>query len=346
MRILDELKRDRSTDTGLSLVDGDPINSVGDLPEHAVEIHVLGDASLASAFVDGLRVAGTRNALVWTWQAGDLSANRTVIVARLDEPRPDAETWRDAVKVVEHARSSLDSDTISRHNKESIEQRDREYEALRAKTLPIRQAAEAAGLKVTGIFSGCVRTNEIDISFGDAGFSTRIMYIERPLTLTGEKIDAIFAESAAACGVKYDTEEREFAAGPFASLDDAIASAASFRAAEAACKKAFKAEYDAAFVASMRMTPSRRRFLAAGAEHGFRLRSVRCSTSAWAGPHKAGPSEYHALVRIGWIRFKGPIGEVTEAGLAAMAGKPAAKAEVGTEADPDPDDGLASVCGP
>ncbi len=68
-----------ATDTGLSALSGAEIEDAYALPDCQVELHTFRSSDAAGAFVAGLELAGSRNALAWTWQPGaDQHANRTV----------------------------------------------------------------------------------------------------------------------------------------------------------------------------------------------------------------------------------------------------------------------------
>jgi hypothetical protein len=83
-----EIFADRQARTGLSALSGLPVESIADLPPWLVEIHLFRGSAEAEAFVAGLEAAGSGNALSMTGRRNPC-LNRTVILGRLDTPRPE-----------------------------------------------------------------------------------------------------------------------------------------------------------------------------------------------------------------------------------------------------------------
>jgi len=296
--ILDQLLSDPDTETGFSLVAGGSLR-IDELPEHRIELHVFETSDAAGAFVSGLTLAGNKNSLAWTWQPKTRDSNRAVIVARLDQARPAGDSLAEIVPVIAHDEAQYDRDERQSSLKR-IEERDRQWHAqVEAKTQSLRTALEAAGHSVTQYGANWVRTGYQTFSIEDGVYTARCGDQHEG---SDHEVRFRYGEAAAAAGVAYDPEEHDFSAGPFDGPQEAAASVNRLREAVQLAKEMRKAAWHAAFVASMKITASRRRFLTAAAEGGISITYHRAQLRAYAGNEIVGPSEFQKLVKVGWIR--------------------------------------------
>jgi hypothetical protein len=83
-------------------------------------------------------------------------------------------------------------------------------------------------------------------------------------------------------------------------------------------QKALADEVRARFMASLKMTASRKRFLSGASEFGVWPRLMRGSTSFSAGGQTIGQTEMNILLSAGWIAKCERDYVVTEAGSAAL----------------------------
>lgn len=314
--------RDRSSATGLSLLSGDPIQRVDDLPDFKIELHRFRGSDAAGAFVAGLEIAASRNTLAWTWDKGsDSEANKTVILARLDERRPDAVTVREALAEIRHDDSSYDQEAqraaMARHWSRQQEDSQRADE----RTSELRKVAKAAGYSIHGYGQDWVRIGPALVSMTKD--SLVVSMDDEHNDSTNEALRARYHE-AAGDGFRYDPKELQFVSSPIRGEVEALAVIRAMEGAVARCAEIRKEAWRAAFVARMKMTGPRRRFLSAGCESGIHISTgPRNSFGAYAGGIKVGQAEFNDLVMVGWIERRGMKAVVTEAGMAA-AGLPGA----------------------
>ena len=321
-----KLFRNPEAPTGLSLASGSPVAGPGDLPDHRVEIHVFKDGDTAVAFMAGLELAGNPNSLAWSHEPGDESANRTVLVARLDEPRPEGATLDECLPVRSHARTDHDLHAREAAMRRLQAERSEAYARERAITEPLREALRAAGIRVEDPGNGWVRTDLATFEMTPSGIQAEFEDLDDHGD--PEPIRARSDEAAAAAGFRRTDAMREYAGGPYPGPAEAVAAHAAFAVLCAAIAEIRKDEHQKSFMARMRVTPARRRFLTAAAEAGISLSTRRNHLEARAGGNVAKATEFGELKRAGWIRQVDRFtAEVTTegleaAGLAAAAPRP------------------------
>ena len=309
-----------NTATGLSVLSGSAIDDVSDLPDCQVELHTFRSADAAGAFVAGLDLAGSRNALAWTWQPGpDQQANRTVIVLRLDEPRPEATNIEVAIRLVGHNETCHES-TAQAAAMEKLQERRRHDDAeARAGTASLRAAGKVAGFETYGFASDWVRMGPGIVSFERDGM---VVSVADGHEGNDPSVRDRYAELAPP-DARYDPQERCFVSRPLNNDAEVVRTLRSFQEAVLACAQLRKEAWHATFVASMKMTTPRRRFLSAAAEGGISLAYRRNNLQASAGSLVIGATEFSMLERVGWIRRDGMRALVTDDGLAAADLTPA-----------------------
>jgi hypothetical protein len=311
--------------TGLSSCEGEPVRVPSDLPDHRIEIHRFTDENGASAFVAGLSLAGNPNKIAWDHETGTREQNRSVIVAKLDEPRPEGSDLAACLVVVEHRRGGHDQRDFEASMRRIHAERDAGCAAARERTAALRSACEAAGIRFEDASGGWVRTDHA--TFEPGGGSVRASFAEHDRLEETQTIAARKAEAAQAAGFRPGEGRGEYEGGPYPDAASAVAAHLSFGKLCETFDAIRKEEWQKAFMAGMRMTPSRKRFLAAAVERGrIELYRHRNNLRASAGGIEVKAGEYGDLLRAGWIESTGPHeAQVTPAGREA-AGLPEAAA--------------------
>lgn len=311
MRIL----RNRDSATGLSRLSGEPIERVSDLPEHRVEIHAFVDAEAAAAFVAGLGIAGNPNRIAWTWEPGDSEANRTVLVARLDEPRPDGATVAECLPRIGHGRTGHDSRAHGEAMARIHAERDRAERAGAERLAPLRGALRDAGIEMHRHGNDWIAAGEATFHLRPDGI--RCEFHDHDDHGDAEAIVEACREAALASGFRRTDGRGEYLGGPYASPSEACAAAAAFHALLPRFEGIRKAARHEAFMAGMKVTAARRRFLAAAIENGATLWNQRGNPQARAGGETIKASEIQQLKRAGWLREEGRSLMVTPEGAEA-----------------------------
>lgn len=309
-----------NTATGLSVLSGSVIEDVSDLPDCQVELHAFRSSDAAGAFVAGLELAGSRNALAWTWQPGaDQHANRTVVVLRLDEPRPSTRDVESAVRQVGHDQVRHES-TAQAASMEALQARRREADAeANRRTASLRAAGKVAGFEIYGFASDWVRMGPGIVSFEREGM---VVSVADGHEGNDPSVRDRYGELAPP-DAGYDAQEHCFVSRPLNNDAEVIRTLRAFQDAVLACAILRKEAWHAAFVASMKMSPPRRRFISAASENGVVLAYRRNNLQASAGGLVIGATEFSMLERVGWIRRDGMTASVTDEGLAAAELHPA-----------------------
>lgn len=309
-----------NTATGLSVQSGNEIDNVSELPDCQVELHTFRSSDAAGAFVAGLELSGSRNTLAWTWEPGAYQrANRTVVVLRLDEPRPEASDVESAVRHVGHDQVHHEA-TAQAASMDALQARRREAQAdADRRTSSLRLAGKVAGFEVYGYASDWVRMGPGIVSFEEEGM---VVTVADGHEGNDPSIRDRYAELAPV-DTRYDPEERVFVSRPLNNDAEVVRTLRAFQDAVLGCALLRKEAWHAAFVASMKMNPPRRRFISAAAENGVTLAYRRNNLQASAGGLVIGATEFSMLERVGWIRRDGMTASVTDEGFAAADLNPA-----------------------
>jgi hypothetical protein len=319
----DHLRRDPQSATGLSFVQGDPVNSVDDLPAHHVEIHAFRDADRAQAFVEGLGYAKA-NGIAWTWEPESPVGLRRVLTARLWEDRAAGGGIVDVVPLVEHGsndfeyRARVAAD--ARRAADDVARR----EGDRVRMQPLREAFAAAGIAVGQSALDWVRAFDggVTIQFRPdgryavdcgGGFNRRE---------GDEELIARYAAHAAACGFFLDpASPRELQTVLVDGAAEAVETARRMSETVGGFGDIALRFWHERFMETMRVTPTIRKFIAGAAKDGVSISFLRRNLQARAGGVLLKRSEVSRLVSAGWLEsddqyFPGKIA-VTKAGLAA-----------------------------
>mgnify|MGYP001037996562 CR=1 FL=1 len=309
-----------ATDTGLSALSGAEIEDAYALPDCQVELHTFRSSDAAGAFVAGLELAGSRNALAWTWQPGaDQHANRTVVVLRLDEPRPSTRDVESAVRQIGHDQVHYES-TAQAASMEALHARRREADTEASRrTSSLRAAGKVAGFEIYGFASDWVRMGPGIVSFERDGM---VVSVADGHEGNDPSVRDRYAQLVPP-DARYDPQEHCFISRPLNNDAEVVRTLRAFQEAVLACAVLRKEAWHASFVASMKMTGPRRRFLSAAAESGISLAYRRNNLQATAGGLVIGATEFSMLERVGWIRRDGMRALVTDDGLAAADLTPA-----------------------
>ena len=286
--------------TGLSRQAGDPVTAPDGLPDHRVEIHVFRNGDAASAFVDGLALAGNPNKLAFDHEHGSEDDNRTVLVARLDEPRPPGTSLADCLPVIRHEALDLDHRARQEAMRRIVARRDEGARVQAGRTQGLREAFAAAGLAFQDAHGGWVRTDLATFQPTDKGIEAEFRDAEDhgDPPVIRERAEAAAREA----GFRPLPGHGEYEGGPYADPAAAVAAQVAFAGLCEAIVAIRKEEYQRAFMARMRATPSRRRFLAAAAEEGLAIWNHRGNLQGTAGGVTVKATEFLALERAGWIR--------------------------------------------
>ncbi|GJD87746.1 hypothetical protein BHAOGJBA_1251 [Methylobacterium hispanicum] len=325
--VLNRLRRNRMSATGLSFVEGELVDDPARLPEHLVEIHVFDDANRAQAFVDGLRYASA-NGVAWTWEPGGEVGNRCVLTARFAEDRPPGGTLSETVPVIEHARNDWDARDRAERDRERRVDQERRREAEMRLMQPLRAAMAEIGLGVAEGAQTWVRCSgsgstiqlaadgwyEIDC---DAHLNRRDG--DDPLMLR-------YVAHAAENGVVFDPEQLELRCARVFAPAEAAAAARLLGEVQADFGPIAKAYWHERFMETMIVTPRIRAFLE-GVERGeASIDIVRRNPQIRAGGVVMKRGDISRLAAAGWIdtdhaHFPSAVG-ITPAGVEAIGPRP------------------------
>jgi len=315
-----EIFRDRENRTGLSVAGGEAIEDVSQLPEFRIEVHVFINADAASAFVSGIELAGIGNNLVYDWQTGELGSNRTVIVGRLDEMRPDG-NLEEAVRIVCHKPSGLDGKAISDHLEQRSRQLRAEEERERKEAAVVGQALAELNLSGWETGRGWCR-----FTIGNAiGVSVSWSKLKGPFKvevaiddlLQGYiDVSADLASVAEKHGYRLDKFDAclvDEGVPDLALLGERLGKVATVLEA---CRTRREKVYHEDFVIKTKMTASRRRFLEVAHRFGIsRFHKPRSGARFKAGDLEIGQAEISTLLKVGWIEENGRGYSVTPKGI-------------------------------
>lgn len=321
------IRRDRGNPVGLSMRDGEPLESLDDLPDHRVVAHVFPDADGAAAFVAGVRLLGTRNAVDVCWHVGDTVSNRVVFVAYFDEPRRVVADLSDAVETVSHAPTGHDGEAIARTNRESSERNRLEREETLRLAQPVREAVAAAGYgqgsSYRGSFSFGDREHSMSVEWKDEAGPWKLRMSVSHLSQYDPDPTEMVAEACSRHGLFHDRVERDVVMEDIRSLSGIPAALASIMAAEEDWERMRKEAWEARFRASVKLTAARKRFLRTGVEDGIRSYVNRADMHLRTGSEDITRSEISVLQRMGWIANVRDGWVVTDEGRAVVGLAPA-----------------------
>jgi hypothetical protein len=316
----------RDNRTGVSVLSGETISDVRDMPPYMLEIWAFSSDHEASIFIAGLEAAGVGNNLVYDRNLGDTSSNRVVIVGRIDEEVASDTPFGHRVRAMEVARINADSEAIRR----TTERNSREWQE--------RERRERA--EVTTILEGIGYDIDYAARWGrqwarigkgrDENISLGWRSVEGPFELSANveelgqgflDIRSQMSETSAQYGCSIDEAWN-------LRFKDPIHDSESLRAALAVLKGLVKdlheemhRLYHENFVASTKMKAAWARMILAGRETGISTSVVRRMERARCDGDEIGRTDIHTLLSVGWVERGGCGLLPTEAGIAAAEQK-------------------------
>lgn len=317
--ILQALRRNHETGTGLSLKDGDLVVVVSDLPEHRIEIHAFDDANFAQAFVEGLALVAN-NSVAWTWEHGTHVSNRNVIVARFNEERPAVDRVEDAVAVIAHERNRLESKVVADHLAAQNKRDAAEADEHRRMMAPLREALSAAGIPVNSSARLWLRCGEhATIELRHDGIY-EIDYRIRIHRCDGdEPLIERYREHFATAGLPF--EPYDFPEQTAGTPEEAVALVSRLDAAERGVEAIAKAFWQERFMANFKLTKQTRTFLIGAGGEDLSPFYTRANLNLYAGGVTLKASAINDLVRAGYLSKSGNTFKVTGEGTAAALRK-------------------------
>lgn len=316
------LHRDGGSATGLSFVAGRPVESVDDLPGHAVAVHRFPDAQGAVCFVAGLGLGPRSDRVAATHETGCVETNRLVVVAFLDEPRRVARVPEGAVDTVEHLRTTLDRDAAAAAVAGRVAAYEREAAAHDRRTAPLEAALVALGYGASRNGGPWVRVTGPDDDGEAEGAGVVVDVPERgPM-----RVRQVARAMLAGAGAHADAVRRAIRAfGPGVTADGTlIAEGVSDAEGVAAAMATFAAAREAGAIALA--TAREQEFRAGVRMNVARARLVEGAAAGWGGgpPGRVSREDVAVLERVGWLRRERHGLVATDAGLSALAAHRAA----------------------
>jgi hypothetical protein len=305
-----QLRRSMGSATGLSFVDGDPIESVSDLPPYKIEVYRFTNGREAQAFVFGVGVAGLTNTVACTWEPGTSNTvhNKSVIVAFLQEEVEADTPLSERLAVKAFKGNSWDSKAISRTVDESNQRNAENSRKAAEKEAETFAPLYAIGFKKTDAWFGDKYSNPAGVTF-DIDWPQG--HDEGPYTVTKHcpelrqgslDVTKEIDEAIAGTGCKFKNSLRnDITVENVSTVEEIPAVVDLITAALDKVEAAKKAAWRAQLERRVKLTPTRRKFLTAAADSGIRQTYHRGDTSLYAGGIKAGRTEMHDLLSIGWI---------------------------------------------
>jgi hypothetical protein len=305
------LLRNPMTPTGLSFVEGEPINGIEDLPLFKVQVHVFQNANQAQAFVSGMTVVEQPNKVAYTWEEGTSSINAMVIVGLLqDEVAADC-PYEERVFVVKLAKNDMDTNANKRFYEKLGEERTEAANSAKAEANERFAPLAALGFKLREYYSNALYVtdpNGIDVKLHfehaskDGPYSIEFTTPEFTATksIRGNDIGPALDKEIAKTRCRFGTFREQmnvFDVG----MDDVPAAVTELVATKEAVEAARRAAFQEDFLAGFKMTASRKRFIDQLNKFGGRQYEHRRNTRAKAGSEDIGATELHDLLRSGWI---------------------------------------------
>lgn len=304
--------------TGLSALGGEALAGADGLPDYRVEIHVFRGADMAAAFVAGLEAAGLGNAMAYDWEPETTDSNRTVVLAKFDEPRAD-----EGLAVVSHGATGHDTaayrksmDRIMADRASAYAVQDTEAAHVRNLLGPLHAEAvsKGPGWYRCLVDGGCA----VFLGWKDKDGPFRIELECSKLYEGNYDVKDLVGRMAGEAGFGVDHYDHCLNAEDV-SAGEVVASIRAMAGIVAAALEEKARLVHERFMANMRMTASRRKFLEAGQRDGIGLFVRRANRRAFAGGIEIGASEINELVRAGWIESGDRGYRVTDKGAAALA---------------------------
>lgn len=313
--------RDPSTPAGLSLVMGEPVKGIEDLPLFKVVVRVFQNAAQAEAFTLGMDISGQTNKIAYTWQEGDSIANRTVFVGLLQEEVSADCPFEDRVEIIDYRTNGMDGRAMQRFYDKAAEERAADQARLVAETDARFAPLAPQGFKLLERYTGTMRIKSpagetVTLKYNaasDGPYSVSISSCELSQGSVDVRptLDAEIAKTRCVFGELHEHMRIE----NVASIDGVSEAVAELERTKKELEAAKSAYWQAEFVKKTKMTAARKRFLDQMLKYGSYEYSRRSNHRVRAGTEDIGVTEFNTLLRVGWI-IRGKEGlEVTDVGL-------------------------------
>lgn len=317
------LNRDPMTATGVTFGPGTPIDSVAQLPQHAVELHRFSSDHGAVAFLEGFALAGGCNDVVLDFSPGHgMHRNTTVVVARLSEPRPGGTTLEDCIPVFDHPAPGHVMASIAETTRRSQEHVRQNHEAAEAESAPLRKHLADADWSTDRFGTGFVQAGKD----GTAGTflwkdaAGPIEYEEILPQITEGTLDIAARLRSLIRASGFDIDDDGIEVRLVISGQDGLPTALQ-RIEQLAIDIAEdrKAAWHEDFCERYKLTPSRRRLLeVAQSNDGIGTYRHRGHMRATVGGKEIPTAELHQMERRGWLSHSGNRFRITDEGRDAL----------------------------
>ncbi len=307
------LKKSTASATGLSFVDGDPVESVADLPPFRIEIYTFTHSREAQAFVFGVGVAGLTNKVACTWEPGSASLvhNQAVIVAFLQEEVEPGTPKEERLTVKRFKGNSYDSQAIARGTTESSR---RNAETARLEDERTKKALQPLyDLGIEQIKDRLTNATWYTTADGtkfhldwDQGKHDGPYEVSLDChTVVQGSLDVRKEISAAieGTGCTFDEIYHSIVVEGVASVHEVLATVDKLSAALVKAFNARRAVWRKDLELRVPMNAARRRFLTNGFHYGIRETHSRGNLALTSGGEEIGRTEIDNLTSIGWLEI-------------------------------------------
>lgn len=316
------LRKSHDTQTGLSFVGGDPVETLDDMPPFRIEVRKFRTDDHAQAFVAGLEVIGSMNKIVFDWEKGEEKHNRLVLIGFLqDEVAPDTPI-ADRISLIEFVPSNRDYEARVKASARHLEESRRSSEKMTAEADDMMSPLTVLGFSKGRVANGHVTAKapdgyEVGISWGFSRDGIEVNTDVHELTLGTIDLRAEYDAYIANTSCEFENSLRtDLIIKGLASKEDIPDAIERLRAVEEGLMAIRKKAIWDNFVKNTPMTKSRREFLKGADENGIRCYINRANKRATAGGRDIGASEIEILLRRGWIEGKFPNLQITDLGRA------------------------------
>jgi hypothetical protein len=316
------LLKSTNTQTGLSFVEGEPVETLADMPLFRIEVRKFQTDDHAQAFVTGLEVVGSMNKIVFDWEAGDTNHNRLVLVGFLqDEVEPETPI-EDRITVVKFEPSKRDYEARVRESARQLEENRNSTQKMLDDAKDMMSPVAVLGYKEIRTANNHVSVRapdgyDVGISWGfnreGIEVSVNIHELKHGILDLRAEFDAYVEKTT--CEFE-DSLQTDLVIKGLTSKEDVPDAIERLRAVEAGLTAIRKKAYWDHFVKNTPMTKPRREFLKGADEGGIRCYINRANKRASAGGRDIGASEIDVLLRRGWIEGTFPKLQISDLGRA------------------------------
>ncbi|TLX16274.1 hypothetical protein [Rhizobium sp. MHM7A] len=316
------LLKSLNTQTGLSFVEGEPVETLADLPLFRIEVRKFRTDDHAQAFVTGLEVVGSMNKIVFDWEEGAEKNNRLVLVGFLqDEVTPET-PLEERISLVEFAPSKRDYNARVKGSERHLEESRQFSRKMQAEADDMMSPLATLGYRQTRTANNHVSVKGPDgygvgISWGfnqdGIEVSTDLFELKHGSLDLSAEFDAYVATTS--CQFE-STLQTTLVIKGLQSKDDIPDAIERLRAVEEGLNAIRKKAYWDHFVKNTPMTKPRREFLKGADEGGIRCYINRANKRASAGGRDIGQTEIDTLVRRGWLEGTHPKLQISDLGRA------------------------------